>query len=166
MNRRRPFRQTRSTEIPVEFVNGFARGWALPVGECFMEALDIRYTERVRTDVLPSGEKRKVRERMWTVGVPPLYAFKAWDLIATTHYPRPGENHHVLIQVIDARPDAWDSHSGTVKDGFVKAQIYRPSPDGGWRRAEIWYGTQAEFVELLRRGTQSEGLDYGESSSQ
>lgn len=145
-------RQRRTTRLSVTFKGDRAVGWRFPLPSAFRAALDIRRTERVVKKETPDGTVKR-KELVWTEGIPPLYSFQLGDTISTIDFPQDGEQHHLLVQVVQGVPDEWDGYSRKVRPGTIIAQVYRPAgPQGGWDRAEVLSLSQAAFVVFLKTG--------------
>lgn len=145
-------KEKRSTKLIADFESGFAKGWEMAVGEWFREALDIKLTDRVN-----NGRKKKV----WTQGK--AYSFDTGDVV----YDSMGgysaiwsdaiKNINILLQVIDATPAEYKEEEGGKKKltpGRVRFQVLMPDHQKkGLIKHDVVSCTQAEFVNILKKGT-------------
>jgi len=92
-------KKIRSTELITEFNDGFSTGWAMCLPEAFKEALDIKFTVRI---------KKGVKEWVWTQGS--QFYFKEGDTIYNTKEAYKGlwreslNRIAVCFQVVKAKP--------------------------------------------------------------
>lgn len=139
-------RVTRSQKLSVRFVDGYVDGWAMAVGECFKDALDILWTP-----VVVEGVTRKLE----TEGLPPCYNFRRGDSLYDTPEAYDGEWGEALtkinrsVQVVDAQPDT--PFEDGKKDGYVVARLYHSDGEqlvlDGYAKM-----SQTEFVIFLQSG--------------
>lgn len=163
-------RNTKRRKPEVTFGNdGSAESWAYIVHKAFRPALDIVFSERVRTDMAPDGTKIKRRFQEWTEGDPPMYAFRETDALSSREVVRGGLSRYIA-QVTQAIPDKLDGRA--IKPGMIGFRLFE------WRARPLsivittdpieeeqdqktegyvetgWYScTQAAFVSFLRTGT-------------
>lgn len=158
-------KQKRSEEVSVDWANGYAAGWKMAVPPCFREALDIRWSPRVK-DVLGAdgkpvmgedGKPQREEVSVLTEGVPPLYSFQPGYTLYDTRAAYEGCWGDSLrkigfgLVVESARPDTWAEDAKA--DGLVTFQVWRPKRDrSGLARGEEQTVSQAAFVEILRSG--------------
>lgn len=148
----------RSKYLLCDFFNGFSIGWAFVLPDAFRPALDIKLTNRVVTQRLPDGVKRKVVVREWTQGR--AYDFHEGDMIhdcLEAYRLRWGVALQSLkrtVQVQSATPAASDPNdpSGWY-EGTVWFKVYKPNVEKtAVIEASSHTCTQAEFVRFLKTG--------------
>jgi hypothetical protein len=131
-----------------------------PLYEAFLVAIDISYIERIdrvatdnareearKAGHLSDDEIKKIRRVEWvlTVGDPPLYSFKPFDVIHM-------RDERLTVQVRAATADQFNDKK---IDGEIAFWLYRSVSLLG-----MYSSTQSEFVEFLKSGRCSRlGLD-------
>ncbi|MFH1820854.1 MAG: hypothetical protein ABH852_00205 [Methanobacteriota archaeon] len=120
MERIEAIRDERSPILMAVFVNGFAAGWKMAVGEAFKDAIDIKLTQK-----MVGGKKQMV----WTQGR--IFNFKQGDTIHDVHTPfsvwREAMEHLALmVQVIEASPSVYVSQETIIIEGSINARLQKP----------------------------------------
>lgn len=139
-------RVTRSQKLSVRFVGGYVDGWAMAVGECFKDALDILWTP-----VVIDGATRKVE----TEGLPPCYNFRRGDTFYDTPTAYQCEWGDALkkisrsVQVSEAQPDT--PFEDGKKDGFVAVRVWHSDGEQLVSDGHVKM-SQTEFVAFLQSG--------------
>lgn len=126
------------------------------VSPAFLSAMDIRLVERIdkiasdiakkkaRAEGLLSESQIKKIKRLksvLTIGSPPLYSFKPFDMIHA-------HDERISVQISTATDDRCGSVKSVKKvDGEITFRLY----EGAILRA-IYSCTQTEFLELLKSG--------------
>lgn len=130
---------------------GCAEGWAYVVRKAFRPAMDIVFSERVRTEKAPDGAKVKRRFQEWTEGDPPMYAFRETDALTSREVIR-GSLNRFIAQITQAAPDALDGRA--IKPGSVGFRFFEwiDGEPGSYVEQGFYICTQAAFVEFLRSG--------------
>jgi hypothetical protein len=138
----------------IDFSAGVADGYHFRVPDAFRVALDIHCLERVdrqatrrlREKAKAAGidDKKmllrlKISHMLWLQGSPPLYAFRATDIITT-----PDDSH--ALQVVASCFDQFDKKTGKI-DGQVTFNLFN-----GHKRAGLHQCSQSEFNALLKTG--------------
>lgn len=153
----------RSRNLVATFENGFAKGWAMAVRECFKDQLDIRYTQLVEKYKDDDGNKHKRQIHAWTQGQ--CYCFARDHIIYDTPKAYIGTwgeclNHiNISFKIVTAIPAEikirlnGDELIKYVDEGMVKFEISKPNQD---RTALVVVGdktvSQFEFVHILKTG--------------
>ena len=109
-------REERSPILIAVFVNGFAAGWKMAVGEAFKDALDIKFTQGI-----VGGKKQMV----WTQGR--IFDFKEGYTIHDVHIPfsewRETMKHLTLmVQVVKASPSVHVNQETITIEGNITAR--------------------------------------------
>lgn len=132
---------------------GCAVGWAFQVPKAFRPALDIVFSERVKTVTDADGEKVKRRYQEWTEGDPPAYAFRETDSLGSREVvPGTKTLNRFLAQITQSVPDKVEQkliHPGSV--GFRLFE-WQAGEAGAYVEDGFYICTQAAFVEFLRSG--------------
>ena len=142
----------RTRNLIAEFSNGYAKGWFIPVKECFKRELDIRYTART---------KKRETYFEWTQG--PYYCFSAGQVLyqsnkAYTLWSEGVKLTDFAIQIVEATPNSpkfsHDSESiGGVNYGFVRFVLYISKKNELSLTSFSCYTlSQNEFVNFLKYG--------------
>jgi hypothetical protein len=133
--------------------DGCAQGWAYLVPRAFRPALDIVFSERVKTVTSADGEKVKRRHQEWTEGDPPAFAFRETDSLGSSEMVSgTTTRNRFLAQITQAAPDKVEQkriHPGSV--GFRLFECQAGEPDSYVEKG-FYICTQAAFVEFLRSG--------------
>lgn len=103
--------------------------WAYPIGYGFREALDIKYTERV---------KNNKKSLIWTQGG--FLSFKEGDYISS-------KNNTTQIQVKFAQRVGWDSDNDVMFLGSVVFDLYKSN-----KKVNRFECNQVEFLGFLISG--------------
>lgn len=162
-------REKRTLKLLAYFENGFAKGWAFAVKECFRDALDIKLTPKVEPvkengktlyefSISKNGKKRKRRVTRkalrWTQGSE--FAFKEGDVI----YDSP-EGYLIwdeALKVIRLVCSVTGSTPNNLKGGSVSFQMHKPNRNhSGLIFLEERTITQAQFVNFLKNGILDDG---------
>ena len=139
-------RGKRSTDLIVNFVDGFAEGWCFAVGDFFKNELDIKYTQR-----LVNGKK----VMQWTQG--PYYAFAEGHIIYDTPkaylaWNQALEHINLICEVVRAEPNIFDENN-VFRNGTVMFNLSKPNAS----KTDIedigaYHLSQDDFVEFLKSG--------------
>ena len=132
---------------------GSAVGWAFLVPKAFRPALDIVFSERVKTITNADGEKVKRRYQEWTEGAPPAFAFRENDLLGSREMiPGTKELNRFLAKITQASPDKIEQK--LIQPGSVGFKFFewQPGEPGSYVEEGFYICTQATFVEFLRSG--------------
>ena len=150
-----PRKRERSTELIVNFVDGFADGWFMAVKESFKEELDIKLTER---------KESKISILVWTQG--PDFCFSEgqtfYDSCQSYGEWKTAMKHiNIACQIVEAKPNMYVKHtdeltgekSSMTHQGYVKFVLYKPNDNRDGLTAFIGYHlTQNQFVKFLQYG--------------
>lgn len=144
----------RGSKLIAEFVDGFAKGWFMPVKECFKHELDIKYTQRV---------KNKITSYELTQGN--YYCFSAGQVIydnvlAYDYWAKAINSIKYVCQIIESKPDLPLNMENTefIKNlskinGYVKFTVYKKNNETEQLEAFVCYNvSQTDFVEFLKNG--------------
>jgi hypothetical protein len=151
-------KKRRTEDVGVQFLSGYAEGWAFGVSDAFRLNLDIRLDQRIdsersKTKARALGRKlqpsEKVTRSVWTEGSPPSYSFARGHMFhqpPSAHTLPWDEALKVLrrtVTVIDSRPDAGALIEVFPQDeeteGTSIAESDEPSDSTGWVEVEIHY---------------------------
>ena len=149
-------RDKRNLDLIANFVDGYAAGWFFAVGECFKDALDIKYTERI--------EHTKAVMR-WTQGN--CYSFAEGHVLYDTpkaYLPwREALNHiGVICSVIRAHVGKIDI-DGYFIPGSVTFTLSKPNlAKDGIETIDQYHLNQTDFVQYLKTGSMKTAIDRQE----
>lgn len=147
--------ERRTTDLLVEFEDGYSANTVFVFPAAFRSALDISKTRRVKTTTDPvTGEKKTQVTWPWTQGR--RYAFERGDVAysdRSAYESWPPPDGTLMVKVEDATTGGWEDRSaGKWSDGtayFKIQEIKQGKPVKTWEIS----GSQADLVELLVRGT-------------
>lgn len=142
----------RHTKLLADFTNGYAEGWFFCVPIFFFEALDIKFTYRIK-------DKRK--KKLWTQGS--TFKFSTGDMIWNYAYPYCKNfvsgiiKPKIGVQVQSAEPCLPKTKHRSRYSGKVNFILFTESNDQYtsfiWKVAGHYSGSQDDFVEFLIKGS-------------
>lgn len=142
----------RADELITSFVDGYAEGWFMAVGEQFRNELDIKYTKRV---------VNKVDYYKWTQG--PYFCFAEGQVFYDSPY---GYSHwrealnkiKLACKIVEAKPNALSADElvdskRTINKGYVKFNLYEPNSERTFLiKIKEFELPQDDFVFFLQTG--------------
>jgi hypothetical protein len=176
-------RENRSLDLIANFVNGYASGWAFAVGECFKDALDIKYTERMEPIII-NGEKQyeiiinkngKERKKVltqkvmhWTQGR--CYSFLEGYVVYDTPkaymlWSEALKHIGLICSVIRAYASQVDD-DGNFIPGSVTFTLSRPNAaKDGIETIDQYHLNQNDFIQFLKSGKMKAAIAHQEQGS-
>lgn len=159
----------RDLNLIANFVNGYAEGWYFAIGECFRDALDIKYTERIEPFCIDGIRQYETIEKngvikkklltnkvmKWTQG--PYISFAEGDSIYDTpeaYLPWGMAIKHIklMCKVIRSIPNNCDT-DGRFVTGHITFTLSKPNENrDGLEKIGQYELTQNQFVDYLRSG--------------
>lgn len=142
----------RTDELLASFVDGYAEGWFMAVGEQFRNELDIKYTKRV---------VNKVDYYKWTQG--PYFCFAEGQVFYDSPYgygiwSEALKKIKMACKIVEAKPNTLSADElidskRTINKGYVKFNLYEPNIERTFlttiKECEL---SQDDFVFFLQTG--------------
>ncbi len=145
----------RSEEIDISFIDGRIEGWAFGVPECFRDALDILYTERVdkeRTKAarLKNPKVKSIKRWVWTRGKSPQFDFIAGSIFYEPSHIRRYSWSALLAELRNCL-QVKEAVADSTTPGWVEYELtrYRNGEAAGTSKHRC---SQAEFAQILEHG--------------